>query len=463
MGWEVDAEHPYKYGPGGYCPIELGDRVANRFIVLHKLGYGGFATVWLVRDEKRRHGRYVALKVVSADWSKDAKFESTKVVDPLRRYERDNGSPGLFVLELERVFHTSRNGRHLCQVFPVLGPALASLNTSDFFLHPSFVRTFAQQLAHALDTMHTLGVCHGVSYCSPPTQSRSRSLYSISHSHLDFTLSNIAIRLAHPLDSLTEEQLDQIFGPPQIQTLEYFFPETPSPAPEYVVVPVDLGRLPSNYLSTRLCIIDFDHAFSAGNAPKQLSHIPYQYLAPENIFTLTNGPPADVWALGCILYELRCPMALFQDLMGSSPLATASRMCQILGNLPREWMAFPFDDDGYHVHEPLQPGIEYTTLGDFTERNGFTLDTEVSLICESQRPGEHQQDSHWERVALLPISTFWDTATRDEFRAQNLKPIGKDDAALFTDLLCKIFDYDHQKRITARQVLAHPWLKETSQ
>lgn len=161
MGWEVDSEHPYKYGPGGFCPIELGDRVANRFIVLRKLGYGGFATVWLVCDENRRHGRYVALKVISADWSNDAKFESTKVVDPLRGYERDNGSPGLFILELERVFHTSRNGRHLCQVFPVLGPALVSLNTSDCRLYPVFVRDFAQQLARAVETMHGLGVCHG--------------------------------------------------------------------------------------------------------------------------------------------------------------------------------------------------------------------------------------------------------------------------------------------------------------
>jgi serine/threonine protein kinase len=161
MSWEIDSEHPYKYGPGGFCPIELGDRIANRFTILHKLGYGGFATVWLVRDEERRHGRYVALKVVSADWSEDPKFESTKVVDPLRAHERDNESPLLFVLELERVFHTSRNGRHLCQVFPVLGPALASLNTAYFRLYPSFVRTFAQQFAHALDVMHTLGVCYG--------------------------------------------------------------------------------------------------------------------------------------------------------------------------------------------------------------------------------------------------------------------------------------------------------------
>ncbi|KAK4246705.1 kinase-like domain-containing protein [Corynascus novoguineensis] len=342
MGWEVDSEHPYKYGPGGFCPIELGDRVANRFIVLHKLGYGGIVTVWLVRDEELRHGRYVALKVVSADWSNDAKFEKTRIVYPLRGNERDNGSPGLFVLELERVFHTSKNGRYLCHVFPVLGPTLASLNTSDFRLYPSFVRTFAQQLVRALNIMHALGLCHG-----------------------DFPLNNIAIHLAHPLDPPTEEQLKQILGPPQIQTLEYFFPEVPSPASEYVVVLVDLERLPANYLSTRLCILDFDHAFSVKNAPKQFSPIPYQSLAPENIFTLTTGPPADIWALGYILYELRYPMTLFQDLMGSSPLATVSRMCEILGNPHQERMEYSFDDY-YPVHEPLQADIEYMTLGSFT-------------------------------------------------------------------------------------------------
>lgn len=143
---------------------------ANRFVVLHKLGYGGFAAVWLVRDEQRRYGCYVALNVVSADWSDDSKFESSyKVVDPLRVYERDNGSLCLFALELERLFFASGNGRYLCQVFPVLGLALASLNTSDFRLYVSFVGIFAQQLAHALDTMHTLGVCHGGKLLLPLT------------------------------------------------------------------------------------------------------------------------------------------------------------------------------------------------------------------------------------------------------------------------------------------------------
>lgn len=154
-----ETEKPYKYCEGGFCPIELGDRIADRFTILYKLGYGGFGTVWLVRDDEERHGRYVALKVVSADWSQD--YEPAAVVSRLRNFERENGFPGLFLLELEHVFHTSRNGLHLCQVFPVLGPTLFSLD--DFYcrLYPCFAKDFARQLTKALETMHSLGVCHG--------------------------------------------------------------------------------------------------------------------------------------------------------------------------------------------------------------------------------------------------------------------------------------------------------------
>lgn len=35
---------PYNYCEGGYCPIEIGDHYASRFTILHKLGYGGFAS-----------------------------------------------------------------------------------------------------------------------------------------------------------------------------------------------------------------------------------------------------------------------------------------------------------------------------------------------------------------------------------------------------------------------------------
>jgi serine/threonine protein kinase len=148
-----------KYHDGGFCPVDLGDRIASRFIVLHKLGYGGFGTVWLARDEQGRHGRYVALKIVSAVSSDE--HEPPAVIQ-LHGDEGSKGHTSRFLLELERVFYSSRNGRHLCQVFPVVGPTLYALNGTRYnWLYASFVLPFAHQLVTALDAMHSVGVCHG--------------------------------------------------------------------------------------------------------------------------------------------------------------------------------------------------------------------------------------------------------------------------------------------------------------
>lgn len=40
-----------RYQPGGYHPVSLGDTFKNgRYSVHHKLGWGGFSTVWLAKD-----------------------------------------------------------------------------------------------------------------------------------------------------------------------------------------------------------------------------------------------------------------------------------------------------------------------------------------------------------------------------------------------------------------------------
>lgn len=50
---ELDAEPLRRYKAGGYHPLHLGDHFkSNRYEVLHKLGWGGYATVWLAKDRK---------------------------------------------------------------------------------------------------------------------------------------------------------------------------------------------------------------------------------------------------------------------------------------------------------------------------------------------------------------------------------------------------------------------------
>ena len=48
-----EGEEIAKYRPGGYHPVCLGDTFKNgRYKIHHKLGRGGFSTVWLARDKK---------------------------------------------------------------------------------------------------------------------------------------------------------------------------------------------------------------------------------------------------------------------------------------------------------------------------------------------------------------------------------------------------------------------------
>lgn len=46
----VDAEPVERYRSGGYLPVHLGDVLGHRYKVVHKLGWGGYSTVWLTTD-----------------------------------------------------------------------------------------------------------------------------------------------------------------------------------------------------------------------------------------------------------------------------------------------------------------------------------------------------------------------------------------------------------------------------
>lgn len=157
---KVNAENPEHYRQGGYLPVHIGQRIAKRFKIVHKLGYGAFATVWLACEEDK--SRYVALKIVTADQSKT--YEAAPEVASLPRNSR-----GFFLAEHERFFVDSRNGRHLCQVFPVLGPTLDDLTDFHHRLYPECVQDFARQMVLAVDTMHLNDLCHGGEF-SPSSQ-----------------------------------------------------------------------------------------------------------------------------------------------------------------------------------------------------------------------------------------------------------------------------------------------------
>ena len=162
MEWDfhephIQSEGLENYVRGGYHPVHLGDVFEARYKVVHKLGYGGFSTVWLARDIVLQ--RYVAIKVLSAEVSSEG--PELKILNYLKQSSTDHPGRRYIAFLLDHFELQGPNGTHLCLVSEVLGPSIACLIGKDLQLRGSVARKVARQLAEAVTFLHSQGVCHG--------------------------------------------------------------------------------------------------------------------------------------------------------------------------------------------------------------------------------------------------------------------------------------------------------------
>lgn len=60
---EAEAEPRERYEEGLYCPVQIGQVMDDgRYRIQHKLGWGGYSTVWLAHD--LQENKAVALKII---------------------------------------------------------------------------------------------------------------------------------------------------------------------------------------------------------------------------------------------------------------------------------------------------------------------------------------------------------------------------------------------------------------
>ena len=152
------------YRKGGFHPIHLADTLkGGRYHILHKLGYGGFSTVWLARDEHLQ--QLVSLKVLTADASEQQKeLMMLRYLDERARGDLRRNS---ILSILDSFSIQGPNGTHTCYVSPVGGPSISQLCDSpgqvagSRRLHVRLARKLAEQLANAVLLLHSLGIAHG--------------------------------------------------------------------------------------------------------------------------------------------------------------------------------------------------------------------------------------------------------------------------------------------------------------
>lgn len=378
--YDEGAESINDYKPGGFHPTHLGDLLGQegRYRVVHKLGHGGFGTVWLCRDLKE--DKWNAVKILAAAHSTGhcADLRICEMLSGLSPRETDVRFSHVVVPE-DHFWHEGPNGNHLCVVMPVLGPSLQDV-AEEHLWQETPLKKICYQLVLAMKFLHDKGICHG-----------------------DFRPFNFCYVL-RGFEDLTEEELVRVLGRPKllcyVDNGEYdwhsdfggdeeefdtdgiFYGTSETDAdesdaasspevaegcaqidvnshePRYIVVPPYLSHS-SEYVSDDIAVIDFGESFLSSDAPGRTG-IPRTYCPPEGCLDDcgTFGLASDIWALGCSIFEIRSGLQPFEasdlwellgdleDLNGPMPEPYRSALANLEGDVPEdasEWVCLDED------------------------------------------------------------------------------------------------------------------------
>ena len=144
----------YRYdmrdNPHPFYPICLGEVVNGRYLVEHKLGSGGFSTVWMAHDLQSK--RDVALKIMSiGEWADTEARAQGMIV-------RNVQDTSHLLTCLETFQLPGHGGWHRVFVFPLMGPCLSTYMLKNV---PMTARmSAARQLLEALESLHRAWIVH---------------------------------------------------------------------------------------------------------------------------------------------------------------------------------------------------------------------------------------------------------------------------------------------------------------
>ncbi|KAI0023840.1 protein kinase-like protein [Xylariomycetidae sp. FL0641] len=439
-----DVEDVQLYNKGGHHPVHLGDFYhEDRFEVIHKLGYGGFGTVWFCRDHIAQKWR--ALKFLTADQSvnnnEERMFELLQAHSTPEQLEENH-----IAVPLDKFWVEGPNGRHLCFVMPVLGFPVTDwrfAQKSELIQGTANIQDVCRQVIQGLSFLHARGLCHG-----------------------DLRPSNILMRI-EGLDDMDEEEIMELMEEPCGVDILTEDGDLPGPrAPEYVVKNADSYW--SEKLTTRsIAIIDFGEAFFRNEPPKRLG-IPIIYAAPEALFPGCGqaSSATDIWSLACTLWEIRTSWPLFDSAFGGGQFdRTVYVIERVLGPLPQ-----PYRTGCNKLHRRRLR--HYRRSRAKSTQESVSSDSDSSVEMNSQ---QRLRISARRNVPRTQYSEVFEKMLGEERQVCIKPPISpeskrewirceypRDDILGLAELLGKMFQYDPDARITIEEVCAHPWAGGTA-
>ena len=442
-----DDESPNDYFPGGLHPVHLGDRLGHdgRYRVVHKLGHGGFGTVWLCHDKVTNKWRAVKIQAANVDIDNCKEMAMAEYL--LSKFSREELQRNHISLHIESFLLDGPNGRHLCTVSPLLGPRLEYIH--DYYaMCPPLLKHLSLQVVQGMRFLHSNSVCHG-----------------------DLRVQNILLQLADGVDEMPEEELLSMLGHPETTDIFAETGELDHHIPKYLVTQTSI-QFSSGLCAAKPLITDFGLAYQFDNVPG-FTGIPHSYCSPEDMFgEIPMGPASDVWSLGTTIQEICCG---FNVLEGHSVFETVDAMECLIGPVPHPYRRFwgvggyefswrhdcDPEDESHYIHGTpwfIQQGYtrpDWFFSGDGSPRALFITHAQFDeilrqdFVLTGRIPGYHAPVES----CRIPF----------EERIEFAPHLDDEDFNSLADLLKSIFRWFPKDRPTVEEIISHDFFKPAEQ
>ncbi|EGE83166.2 CMGC/SRPK protein kinase [Blastomyces dermatitidis ATCC 18188] len=290
-----------EYRQGGYHPVHLHDIFNQRYEVIGKLAFGQFSTVWLTHDQLLQ--RHVALKILKADASRNNK--ELAMLLKLSALGLDHPGKGHVIELLDYFEHDGPNGTHLCLVLPAMISDGEITSVSGRPHHAAYVRAISKQVLLGLDFLHQLGIIH----CDLQPANVMFSIVGAAHGEAFLQPPEFS-----PVRWLEGVKVDDS-APEYLMATQRRRGELDDA--DFTTILVKIGDLGGGmmhplFISDPKLVQDSCHYLALWSRQRDQRPVtPTALRAPELIHRNTWDASIDIWALGCLIFELATNEPLF--------------------------------------------------------------------------------------------------------------------------------------------------------